>query len=279
MEAPKVSVVTTVYNGEPYKDRAIPSILGQTFRDFEWIIVDDGSQDGTPDLLARLAADDPRVKVLSPGRLGFVPALNYAIGHAQGEYIARQDFDDVSYPERFSLQAALLDARADVGVVGGNYVIVDENRHERYVRVLPTSHRDLVHAMAKSTVFAHTTTMFRRQAWVDVGGYPPVPDVEDLIMWLTVAKRGWLMASVPEALGEHYVHPASFFHRTFRYADRQRKLARVQARVIRDLRLPPWMYVYVLGRYVYPYVPTALKRLIRRRIAGWRERDVDIEPT
>lgn len=275
MDAPKVSVVTTVYNGEPYMDRAVPSILGQTFRDFEWIIVDDGSQDGTPELLKRLAANEPRVTVLSPGRLGIVAAANHGIRHARGEYIARQDFDDRSYPDRLTVQTALLDARPEVGVVGGAYVIVDEHRNERYVRILPTSHRDLVRAMAKSTVFAHTTTMFRRQAWVDVGGYSAASDVVvDLILWLSVAKHGWLMASVPEILGEHYVHATSYFHRTFRYAERQRKLARVQARVIRDLRLPPWMYVYVLGRYLYPYLPTALKTSIRHQIAGWRERDV-----
>jgi glycosyltransferase EpsE len=77
----KLSVVTTVYNGEQYFDRAIPSILNQTYSDFEWIIVDDGSTDATPQLLAEVAKKDARVKVLSPGRLGFTKALNYAIAN------------------------------------------------------------------------------------------------------------------------------------------------------------------------------------------------------
>src|SRR5918995_649348 len=105
---PKVSVVTTVYNGEPYVDRAIPGILGQTFSDFEWILVDDGSQDRTPEILRDLAARDARVRVFSPGRLGIAVAANYGVAQAQSEYVARQDFDDRSYPERLRLQVELL---------------------------------------------------------------------------------------------------------------------------------------------------------------------------
>jgi glycosyltransferase involved in cell wall biosynthesis len=73
---PRVSVVTTVYNGEPYVDRAIPGILGQTFEDFEWILVDDGSQDRTLEILQGLARRDSRVRVFSPGRQGVAVAAN-----------------------------------------------------------------------------------------------------------------------------------------------------------------------------------------------------------
>ena len=112
---PRVSVVTTVYNGEPYLDRAIPGILAQTFKEFEWILVDDGSQDRTPELLRELAQRDSRVRVFSPGRLGLAAAANYGVSQARGEYIARQDFDDTSYPDRLRLQVTFLDAHPDVG--------------------------------------------------------------------------------------------------------------------------------------------------------------------
>ncbi|HEY9014163.1 MAG TPA: glycosyltransferase family A protein, partial [Gemmatimonadales bacterium] len=130
---PRVSVVTTVYNGAPYVDRAIPGIMGQSFKDFEWIIVDDGSTDGTPEVLRDLANRDSRVRVFSPGRLGITGAANYGVGQARGEYVARQDFDDRSYPERLRLQVELLDSRPEVGVVGGYFMLIDENRGERYV--------------------------------------------------------------------------------------------------------------------------------------------------
>jgi len=270
---PKVSVVTTVYNGEPYVDRAIPGILGQTFTDFEWVLVDDGSQDRTPDILKDLARQDARVRVFSPGRLGISAAANYGVSQARGEYVARQDFDDRSYPDRLRLQVAAFDADPKLGVVGCNYVVVDENRSERYVRMPPTEHSAILASMAKGVPFANTLVAFRRQAWVDAGGYPDVGDLEDLLLWIKVARRGWRFSSIPQALGEHFVHPASFFHRSFKYAERQRALARAQAQAIRELRLPAWMHVFALGRYTYAYCPPVIKRGMRRVLAGSQERD------
>jgi glycosyltransferase involved in cell wall biosynthesis len=270
---PRLSVVTTVYNGERYFDRGPAGILAQTYRDFEYIIVDDGSTDRTPEMLRELARNDDRVKLFFPGRLGITGAANYGVSQAQGEYIARQDFDDRSYPERLKLQVALLDARPELGVVGGHYYLIDETRGERYVRMPPTDHESLVTAMAKSIIYANTTVMFRRRVWSEAGGYPDVNDLEDQLLWLSAAKLGWRFGTVPEVVGEHYVHPTSFFHRMFNYTDRQRNLARVQARFIRELSLPKWMYLFVLGRYVYAYSPTGLKRIFRRNLAGTLEQD------
>jgi glycosyltransferase involved in cell wall biosynthesis len=270
---PRVSVVSTVYNGEPYFDRAIPGILAQTFTDFEFILVDDGSTDNTLAELRRIEVQDPRVRVFTPGRLGVATAYNFGVSQARGEYVARQDFDDRSYPERLRLQVALLDANPRVGIVGGHYVLVDERRNERYVRMPPTEHVAVREAMAKYVPIAHTLATFRRQAWVEAGGYPIVNNLIDQRFYLRVAKLGWQLANVPEVLGEHYVHDASFFHRTLQYVERQRDLARVQAQSVRELGLPRWMYVYSLARHAYAYVPPAVKRVLRRNVVGSRERD------
>jgi glycosyltransferase involved in cell wall biosynthesis len=272
--SPKVSVVTTVFNGEPYFDRAIPSILGQTFEDFEYIIVDDGSTDRTAELLREVAAGDARIRVISPGRQGFCRAANLGIAEARGEIIAHQDFDDRSYPDRLRLQVACLDSRPEVGVVGGYYLLVDENRGERYVRMPPLEHRDIVPAMARYIPLANTFATFRRRVWVESGGYPIVSDLEDLLFWMKVAKAGWQIVNLPEVMGEHFVHPSSFFHRTFKYADRQRNLARVQAQVVRELDLPSWMYLYAAGRYAYAHCPTVVKRALRRTLGKSQERDL-----
>ena len=270
---PRVSVVTTVYNGEPYFDRAIPGILGQTFTDFEWIVVDDGSTDRTPELLRELARRDSRVRIHSPGRLGLTAAANYGVTQATGEYIARQDFDDTSYPDRLRLQVDYLDAHPDVGVVGGHYVLVDERRGERYMRMPPAEHDDILSAMARYIPMANTIVTFRRKVWADAGGYPEVADLEDLRLWLQAAKLGWRFANLPQPMGEHYVHDTSFFHRSFNYVDRQRGLARLQAKIVRELGLPSWMYLFAIGRYAYAYFPRGLKRALRRQI-GAGERDV-----
>lgn len=271
---PRVSVVSSVYNGEPYFARAIPGILAQTFEDFEFILVDDGSSDRSLDLLRELAGRDQRVRVFAPGRLGAAAAYNYGVAQARGEYIARQDFDDRSYPERLRLQVAFLDAHPEVGLVGGHYVLVDERRGERYVRMPPTDHSAIRSAMSRYIPIAHTVATFRRRAWTEAGGYPVVNNLIDLRFYLRLGKLGWRFANVPEVLGEHYVHEGSFFHRSLRYGERQRDLAKVQAQAVRELGLPRWMYVFALGRHVYAYIPPGLKRLVRRGVVGSRERDV-----
>jgi len=271
---PRVSVVTTVYNGEPYVDRAIPGILNQTFTDFEWVLVNDGSQDKTEEILRDLERRDSRVRVFSPGRLGITGAANFGVNQARGEYVARQDFDDRSYPERLKLQVEYLDAHADVGVVGGSFVQIDETRREQFVRTLPTEHDAIRAAMARYIPIVHTLATFRRAAWEAAGGYPLVNNLIDLRFWLRVAKLGWRFANVPEVIGEHYVHPKSWFNSSFKYGERQRDLAKVQAQIVRELGLPSWMYVFAAGRYTYAYLPSGLKRALRRGVAGSRERDV-----
>jgi glycosyltransferase involved in cell wall biosynthesis len=270
---PKVSVVSTVYNGERYFDRAVPGILQQTYDDFEFVLVDDGSSDGSLRKLRELAETDRRVRLFAVSRMGAAAAYNYGVSQATGEYIARQDFDDRSYPERLRLQVALLDAHPEVGLVGGYYVVVDERRGERYVRMPPTDHSGIVAAMARYVPIAHTVATFRRRAWVEAGGYPSVNNLIDLRFYLRVAKLGWGFANVPEVVGEHYVHDLSFFQRTLKYTERQRDLARVQAQAVRELGLPRWMYLYSLGRHAYAYIPPGLKRVVRRGLVGTRERD------
>jgi glycosyltransferase EpsE len=272
--APRVSVVSTVYNGEPFFDRAIPGILAQTYQDFEFIIVDDGSTDRTADLLREVAARDSRVRVFTPGRLGPAGASNYGAARARGEFVARQDFDDVSYPDRLRLQVARLEAEPALGVVGGSYLLVDEDRSERYIRVLPQDHRSIIRTMARRIPLAHTLATFRRKAWEDAGGYPEVNNLIDLRFWLRVAKKGWEFANLPDVIGEHYVYQDSFFVSSRPYLERQRDLARVQTEIIRELRLPAWMYLYPLGRFGYARLPNRLKRLVRRTVGGSEERDL-----
>jgi glycosyltransferase EpsE len=271
---PRVSVVSTVYNGAPYFDRAIPGMLAQTFEDFEFILVDDGSSDGSLARLREVEAADARVRVFAPGRLGAAAAYNFGVEQARGEYVARQDFDDRSYPDRLRLQVELLDTDQRLGIVGGYYTLVDERRGERYERMPPTEHAEIVAAMARNIPIAHTVATFRRRAWSEAGGYPLVNNLIDLRFYLRVAKLGWRFGNVPSVVGEHFVHDASWFHQTLKYNERQRDLARVQAEVVRELRLPRWMYLYALGRHAYAYMPTNLKRVVRRGMVGSQERDV-----
>lgn len=125
MSAPRISVVMSVFNGLAYLDEAVRSVLAQTFRDFEFLIVDDGSTDGSADRLRRLADEDMRIRVFTQDNAGLAVALNRAIAAARGDYLARMDADDVSRPGRFAAQVAYLDAHPRCAVVGTGYIVID----------------------------------------------------------------------------------------------------------------------------------------------------------
>jgi glycosyltransferase EpsE len=271
---PKVSVISTVYNGARYFDRSAPSVIGQTLEDFEWVIVDDGSTDETLVLLDRLAAEQPMIRVVAAGRVGRARALNLATEQARGEYIANQDFDDASSPNRLRLQADFLDGHPDVGVVGGHYVVLDDSRAERYIRMPPTQHEQIARAMASRIPFAHTVATFRKEAWRQAGGYPIVDRLIDFRLWIAMGQIGWRFAALPIVLGDHFIYRDSYWKANFVYRDSQRDLARAQLEAIRALGLPFWTRVYPLGRRLYWSLPTNLKRVARRLLVGSRERDL-----
>jgi glycosyltransferase EpsE len=271
---PKVSVISTVYNGEPYFERSVPGILGQSLKDFEWVIVDDGSTDRTAELLAELEARDSRVRVHVAGRIGRAAALNLATERARGDYIANQDFDDASRPDRLQLQLQFLDGHPDVGVLGGHYLVVDERRGERFVRMPPERHDEIARTMASRIPFAHSVATFRKAAWHEAGGYPQVDRLIDFRLWIAIGALGWRFACLPVVLGEHFVYPESYFRRSFAYPESQRELARSQALAVAALHLPFWTRVYPLGRHVYWSLPDGLKRVARRVLAGSREQDI-----
>jgi glycosyltransferase EpsE len=269
---PRVSVVMPVYNGAPHLARIAPQILGQTLRDFEWIIIDDGSTDETAAAISEIVRSDRRVRALSPGRIGFVPAVNLGIESARGEFIARQDVDDSSEAFRLDVQCQFLQRNPKVGVVGGFYDLINQDRNERFTRMPPIEHDDIIRALPKYIPLAHTLVMFRRQAWRQAGGYMDLPDSEDLQLWIDMAALGWHLANIPIVLGAHLIHADSYWRRTYRYAARYRVQARVQVSAIRKLHLPLWMYVFPATRYGYAYLPNPVKRALRRALV--QERDL-----
>ncbi|MDC7221315.1 MAG: glycosyltransferase [Spirochaetales bacterium] len=271
---PRVTVLTSVYNGEPYIDRAVPSILNQTYTDFEFLIVDDGSTDGTAPFLEKVEKEDPRVRVIRNGRMGFSKALNYALAQAKGEYIIRQDFDDVSYPERIEKQVEFLDANPGVGLVGTWYVLEDHNRNEKYIRKWPTDHDSIRKTMSKAIPFAHTQVALRKEALVAAGGIADVKNITDLRTWISVGKQGWKFANIPEVLGVHYVYKDSFWHQNFKYHRRQRELAFVQCKAILGLNLGAWRFIFPLARIFYSYMPFCFKKCLRRSLTKSREEDL-----
>ncbi|MDX6513077.1 MAG: hypothetical protein QOE36_2581 [Gaiellaceae bacterium] len=202
MSDPRVSVVLAVYNGLPHVREAIDSVLAQTFRDFELIVVDDASDDGTPDAVS--SYDDPRVRLLRNERnLNQVVSLNRGIAEARGEYIARLDHDDLCAPTRLERQVALLDSRPDVGVVGSFVEIADlEGRRVSELSNTVSDFPDFVFTvLTERRLLVHPAATFRREDVLALGGYDEsMRWAEDKDLWARLALARRHAAVVEEPL-------------------------------------------------------------------------------
>ncbi len=195
---PTVSVLLAVYNGQDHVRQAIEGILTQSLRDFEFIIVDDGSTDRTSQILDAYA--DPRiVRLRHSENRGLIAALNTGLAAARGEFVARQDADDFSYPDRFRAQVDFLRARPDIAVVGSSWDFEPEGGRRRTRTVEPDPLR-LAWMLLFSCPLPHCSIMFRRQVIQDLGGYGASDVfVEDFALWSRVV-RSHRVANLKETL-------------------------------------------------------------------------------
>lgn len=202
---PRVSVLLPAWNAAGSLAAALDSLLAQTLTDFEIVAVDDGSTDGTPDILREYAARDARIKPLRLAHGGIARALNEGLACARGEYVARMDADDLCVPERLERQAALLEARADLGLVsclvryGGERIGAGYAAYVDWINSL-VGHEDIsLHRFAESPL-AHPSVMFRRELVERLDGYREGPFPEDYDLWLRWLAAGVRMEKAPEAL-------------------------------------------------------------------------------
>jgi len=196
---PCVSVVMSVYNCAKYIQGSIESIIKQTFTDWEFVIIDDGSNDGTSMLLERFC-NDPRIKVIRQDNLGLTKSLNIGLKIAQGKYIARQDADDVSFPARIAKQVDFLDSKPDFGLVGTWAEWTDENDTCLQILDYPTMDNDIQETLMKKCCFTHGSVVMRKSAVDDVGGY--CEDfflAQDYDLWLRIAEK-FKVANLSEVL-------------------------------------------------------------------------------
>ena len=189
---PKVTVLMSVYNGEKYLSEAVESILAQTFRDFEFLIIDDGSTDSSPEMLSGYASRDSRVRIVrNDENVGLTRSLNKGLGLSRGEYIARMDADDVACPDRLACQVEYLDKKPDIAAVGAGIEIIDEDS-QVIGRRLPKDNSVFLkrNLILKNSVFAHSSVMFRREVVVQAGGYDDnYRYAQDYDLWSRLGKK------------------------------------------------------------------------------------------
>lgn len=197
--SPRVSVLMGVYNGLPYVREAIESVLEQTYRDFEFLVVDDASTDESAEVVSEYAEEDDRIRLLENEKnRGLTWSLNRALDAARGEYVARQDADDRSEPTRFERQVTYLDDHPEVAAVGTGARLVDAAGEplDRRVVLADPSLDDL----QQKNHLIHGSVMGRKRAFADVGGYDEFFEYsQDYDLWLRLANEHELR-NIPDPL-------------------------------------------------------------------------------
>ncbi|KTR83696.1 glycosyl transferase family 2 [Novosphingobium barchaimii] len=200
---PALTVAMSVYNGERFLGAAIESVLGQSFADFEFLILDDGSSDATAEILKCYERTDPRIKPIIRENRGLVASLNEMIGKARAPIIARMDADDICRPHRFERQLAFLSDHPDHGVVGSWSEDMGEHGEPMFRTGAdhPLTFDEVLATIAEGQqVICHPAAMYRRDVVRAVGGYHAAfRHCEDYDLWLRLASVTKL-ANIPERL-------------------------------------------------------------------------------
>ena len=204
VQIPRVTVLMPVYNGVQHLREAIESILGQTFRDYEFLIINDGSTDASESIIR--SYDDPRIRLVNnETNLKLIATLNKGLGLARGEYVARMDCDDISLPERLQKQLSFLDSNSSVAIVGSwcRTIGGEKTKLLRY----PQNRDKLKCSLLFGSPLAHPTVIFRRELfqrhafWYD----PAFLHAEDYELWVRVAES-FDLGMLPEVLLRYRVH-------------------------------------------------------------------------
>lgn len=211
---PTVSFLMSVYNAERYLRQTVESILNQTYQDFEFVVINDGSTDRSLAILQNYAAQDKRIRLIHRENRGIPATRNELVAQARGELIAVMDADDIAFPDRLALQVAFLLKNPETVWVGGAFDLIDD-RGRRLTRVeMPQSNDEIQALLVQgSTSFLHPGAMIRRSALLKVGGYDEaLPTAHDLDLWLKLSEVGKL-ANLKEPVVQYRIHANSICDR------------------------------------------------------------------
>ena len=257
MADPKVSVLMSVYNGEKYLREAVESILNQTFRDFEFIIIDDGSTDSTNEIIRSYS--DCRIRLLeNEENIGLTKSLNKGIDQCRGEYIARMDGDDVSLQHRLSKQLEYLINNPEVGVCGTQVKLINKT-FEKNIE-LPTGHDEICAYMIFTSKLVHPSIMMRKTVLdqLDCIYNEKYRTSQDLDLWERLSKHTKL-SNTSEVLFCYRNHPNQISNSNKSIDDGYYDVGK---RILNDLQLNPSIKNTKLLRDMWECTRTNSRELI-----------------
>lgn len=200
---PQVTVLMPVYNAEKFLDEAISSILSQTFKNFEFLIINDGSSDNSLDIINNYSKKDNRIRVITRQNKGFVSTLNEGLSQAKSNLIARMDADDIVLPDRLAFQYTYLQEHPNCSVVGCQVQIIDENSNKKNIDPRPTQDVNLRLFLAYGCALSGPTVMFRKDIIQSIGGFrEDALPAEDYACWTRLVEQysETEIANLPEVL-------------------------------------------------------------------------------
>ncbi len=208
--APSISVVMSVFNGARYLSEAVESILCQSYRDFEWIIVNDGSTDDSLKICRSYAAQDRRIQLIDQKHKGLTYSLNRGVSLARGEFVARMDADDIAERHRFKIQLKFMHEHPTCVALGSRLLLIDADGDPLAEHKPPQSHDDIVAELFTGCgAIPHPSAMLRAQSLRSVGAYrEEFICAQDLDLWLRLSEIGQL-ANVDDQLLRCRVHGKS----------------------------------------------------------------------
>jgi len=260
---PAVSVLMSVRDGAPWVREAVESVLAQTAPDLELIVIDDGSTDATPAVLASFR--DSRLRVEHQPPAGLTRALNRARGLARAPLLARLDADDLALPERLARQRAFLDSHPEVGLLGTGAREVDASGREVGVVSPPEGDAAIRRALIRANPFVHSSVTMRRSALEEAGGYDETLSVaQDYDLWMRMS-RTTRLANLSTPLVVRRLLPGRVS--ATRDAERLHTEARVRWRALRSGAYPWWCAVFLIKPLTALLLPGPLRGLLRRQFA------------
>lgn len=203
----EITVLMPVYNGEKYLKEAMDSILTQSLKTFEFLIIDDGSTDSSVDIIN--AYGDDRIRLISIPNGGVAKALNYGLKMASGKYIARMDADDISYPERLKIQLDFMTQNPEYVAIGSNINYITETGDFLFhFSQIPHSHEEIFETCKTQCPFSHSVVFMQKDAVLECGGYPEVYNFEDHLLWIKLLEKG-KMCNLNMTLSNYRLNPSS----------------------------------------------------------------------
>lgn len=261
---PTISIIMGIYNGAEKIESAINSLLGQTYEDFEILICDDGSTDNSYEVITRLSEIDHRIKVLKNAKnLGLSSTLNKCIEHSQGEYIARMDDDDISYPKRLETQLSFLEKNKEFALVGTSRNLFD--KEGIWGTHIVKGERKKNEIFLGKT-FIHPSVMIRKDALIDVGCYSESSSIgrtEDYDLWCKLYSRGYKGYNLDDILINYYEARDSYTKRKFKYRICEYRLKK---KWYKELGIHKKYYIYMYRPLIVGLIPPKLLMLHHKRV-------------